>query len=88
MTSADARARGRDRFDRRAWADAFAQLSAADREAPLEPEDLERLAMAAYLLGRDEDSADALGACASGAPAPGRCARAPRAARSGWPSAC
>ncbi len=58
MTSAGARARGRDRFDGRAWADAFAELSAADREAPLDPEDLERLAMAAYLLGRDDDSVE------------------------------
>jgi DNA-binding NarL/FixJ family response regulator len=53
---ADALARGRQSFDRRAWADAFAALSAADREAPLEPDDLERLATAAYLLGKDEDS--------------------------------
>lgn len=43
---------------RRAWAEAYAQLSAADREAPLEVEDLERLAAAAYLNGRDEDSAE------------------------------
>ena len=52
------RARGRESFDRRQWADAFAELSAADREAGLEPEDLERLATAAYLLGRDEDSVE------------------------------
>ena len=58
MTSAEARARGREWFDRRAWADAVAELSAADREAPLEPEDLERLATAAYLIGRDEDSVE------------------------------
>jgi DNA-binding CsgD family transcriptional regulator len=58
VTSAEARAHGRECFDRRAWADAFAELSAADREAPLEPEDLERLAMAAYLLGRDDDSVE------------------------------
>jgi hypothetical protein len=32
------------------------QLSAADRETPLAPEDLERLATAAYLVGRDADS--------------------------------
>ena len=56
MTRAEARAHGRECFDRRAWADAFAELSAADAEAPLEPEDLERVATAAYLLGRDEDS--------------------------------
>lgn len=58
MTSAEARERGREWFDRRAWADAVAELSAADREAPLEPEDLERLATAAYLIGRDEDSVE------------------------------
>ena len=54
MTTAQALARGRECFARRAWADAFAELSAADREARLEPEDLERLATAAYLIGSDE----------------------------------
>jgi DNA-binding CsgD family transcriptional regulator len=33
-------------------------MSAADRHHPLEPEDLERLATAAYLTGRNDDSAD------------------------------
>lgn len=42
-----------------AWADAFAQLSTADRAATLEADDLERLAIAAYLAGRDADSEDA-----------------------------
>ncbi len=50
--------RGRESFARQAWADAFAQLAAADREAPLQPEDLERFATAAYLVGRDVDCAD------------------------------
>lgn len=50
--------RGRESFRRRAWADARAQLSAADREAELEVADLERLAVAAYLVGRDEESVD------------------------------
>jgi hypothetical protein len=59
MTAADALARGRESFGRRAWADAFAQLSAADRESALEAEDLERLATAAFLIGRDDDGADA-----------------------------
>ena len=58
MTAAESLARGRESFGRRAWADAFAGLSAADRETRLEPEDLERLATAAYLLGRDDDSAE------------------------------
>ena len=52
----EARARGRECFGRRAWGDAFAELSAADQGAPLDPPDIERLAMAAYLVGRDEDS--------------------------------
>jgi ATP/maltotriose-dependent transcriptional regulator MalT len=55
-TAAEALARGRECFDRRAWSDAFAELSAADRDAPLEPEDLGRLATAAYLTGSDEVS--------------------------------
>jgi DNA-binding CsgD family transcriptional regulator len=56
MTTADTLDRGRESFERGAWADAFVQLSAADRETPLGPEDLERLATAAYLVGRDADS--------------------------------
>jgi DNA-binding NarL/FixJ family response regulator len=59
MTAADTLDRGRESFGRRAWADAFAQLSAADRESPLTAEDLERLATAAYLVGRDDEGADA-----------------------------
>jgi DNA-binding CsgD family transcriptional regulator len=51
-----ARDGGRASFGRQAWGDAYAQLSAADREAPLGLDDLERLAMAAYLVGRDEES--------------------------------
>jgi DNA-binding NarL/FixJ family response regulator len=51
--------RGRAAFDRRAWGDAFALLAAADRESALAPDDLERLAIAAHLVGRDSQSADA-----------------------------
>ena len=46
-------------FDRRAWEQAWSVLSAADASAPLEREHLERLAAAALLTGRDEDSDDA-----------------------------
>ncbi len=60
MTTADALDRGRGAFGLRAWADAYSGLSAADHEAPLSPEDLERLGLAAYLAGRDDDSADIL----------------------------
>jgi len=49
---------GRNAYARQAWGDAFAKLSAADKESPLEAEDLERLAFAADLLGRYEDTAD------------------------------
>jgi DNA-binding CsgD family transcriptional regulator len=56
--TAEALERARECFERRAWGDAFDGLSAADSEAPLEPEDLERLATAAYLIGRDEESVD------------------------------
>ena len=59
MTAAEALDRGRGSFGRHAWADAYAELSAADHEAPLEVTDLERLAMAAYLVGRDDDGDDA-----------------------------
>jgi DNA-binding NarL/FixJ family response regulator len=55
LTTAETLERGRESFERRTWADAFGQLSAADRETPLAPEDLERLAVAAYLVGRDAD---------------------------------
>jgi len=58
MTAADPPDQGREAFARQAWTDACAQLSAADRESPLEPEDLQRLATAAYLIGRDAESAD------------------------------
>ncbi len=47
---------GASAFDRRTWADAFAQLSAADRTTSLEPDQLERLAAAAYLVGKDDES--------------------------------
>ena len=46
---------GRSSYDRCCWSDAFDALSQADRISPLEADDLERLATAAYLLGRDDD---------------------------------
>lgn len=53
MTIHDALERGRGCFESRAWGDAFAELSAADRGSALEAADLEQLAVAAYLTGRD-----------------------------------
>ena len=59
MRVTDLLQRGRESFHLQAWGDAYAQLSAADDEVSLEPEDLERLAVAAHLVGRDEESAGA-----------------------------
>ena len=60
MTTADTLDRGRASLERQAWADAFDKLSAADRETPLAPEDLELLAKAAYLVGRDAERDEVL----------------------------
>jgi hypothetical protein len=58
MATSDAVDRARESYRRQAWADAYARLADVDQASPLEPEDLERLATAAYLLGKDDDSAD------------------------------
>lgn len=59
MQTIEALDRGRDAFDRHAWAEARRELGLADGSSPLAPEDLERLATAAYLTGRDQESAEA-----------------------------
>jgi len=51
---------GRESYRRRAWADAYHSLSLADRVAPIGVEDLELLAVAAYLSGRELDFHSAL----------------------------
>jgi DNA-binding CsgD family transcriptional regulator len=43
-------------FDRQAWRAAYEGLSAAAADEPLEPQDLERLASAAFLIGRSGES--------------------------------
>ena len=53
--STDVLQRGRELIRQRAWRDAFDALSAADVEASLSAEDLERLATAAYLIGKDAE---------------------------------
>jgi DNA-binding CsgD family transcriptional regulator len=52
--------RARKSYQQRAWSDAYQAFLNADREAALEAEDVELLAMAAYLTGRDEDYLGAL----------------------------
>ena len=52
----DALELGRDAYTSMAWREAFTHLAAADAEAALDPDDLEGLATAAYLMGRDADA--------------------------------
>lgn len=56
--TARVRDRGRAAYGRRDWVEAFDLLGSADRAAPLEPADLQLLADAAYLTGRDETGDD------------------------------
>jgi len=43
-------------FAQRSWGDAYAQFVTADAAAPLDLDDLEKLALTAYLTGHDEES--------------------------------
>jgi DNA-binding CsgD family transcriptional regulator len=52
--------RGRQFFAQAGWADAYAALMAADLLTRLAAKDLELLARAAYMLGRDDDYVSAL----------------------------
>ena len=47
---------GREAFDNRRWNLAHERLGAADARSPLEPVDLDRLATAAYLVGREDEA--------------------------------
>jgi tetratricopeptide (TPR) repeat protein len=60
MATASALDLGRQSYDRRAWKTAFECLSAADREAPLDPVDLERMGISAHLIGRHAESLEIL----------------------------
>ena len=46
-------------FERGEWSEAYAQLAALDGRVPLEPDDLDQLATAAYLIGEDAASDEA-----------------------------
>ena len=52
---------GRESFERKRWTEAYTRLSEAERAASLDPDDLERLATAAYLIGKDAESTAAWG---------------------------
>ena len=72
---------GGEAFRRQAWRAAYVQLSAADGDAGLGVDDLERLATAAYLIGRN-DCADVWARAYQLCLAHGETARASRCA--GW----
>jgi DNA-binding CsgD family transcriptional regulator len=72
--------RGRDAYRGRAWTDAHAILSRMDQERRLGAEDLERLAMAAYLTNQNEDCLATLERCHSAYRNLGEHTRAVRAA--------
>jgi ATP/maltotriose-dependent transcriptional regulator MalT len=72
--------RGRESYAERAWNRAYRYLSAADRELPLAPSDLESLATSAYMLGRDDEYVDALGRAHDGHVVAGDVPRAVRCA--------
>ena len=52
---------GREFYADRAWTDAFAALAGADRKAAMPADDLELLATAAYMIGREDEYFSALG---------------------------
>jgi DNA-binding CsgD family transcriptional regulator len=56
MTIVPSLERARKSLERGCWAESYRLFEAADREVPLEPKDLERLATAAYLMGREDES--------------------------------
>lgn len=80
MTRAEALERGREASRGQAWGAAYEQLSAADREGPLEPADLEALAAAAHLVGKHADCAELLTRAHQGFLSAGEAAAAARCA--------
>jgi len=48
--------RAREAHARRSWLEAYEAFTRADAEEPIGPEDLERCALAALMLGRDDDA--------------------------------
>src|SRR6188472_3718086 len=56
MTDGQALRRARQSFERGAWGESCRLFEESDQEAPLDPDDLERLATAAYLVGREAES--------------------------------
>ena len=51
---------GRAAIRKQAWATVYSELSEADRQAPLAPEDLQFLSIAAHLTGKDREASEIL----------------------------
>lgn len=60
MNAPTALDRGRAAYQEHRWSEAIAEFGRAERETTIAPEDLERLATAAFLVGQAEDGVDAL----------------------------
>lgn len=56
MTTTGVLEQARASFAQRSWRDAYQRFATADAATPLDLDDLERLALAAYLSGREEES--------------------------------
>jgi DNA-binding CsgD family transcriptional regulator len=67
-------------YEQCAWSTAYEAFWRADQKAPLAAEDLERLAMAAYLVGRDQDYLNVLERAYHAYREHGECRRAVRCA--------
>jgi len=58
MVEVDGLRHARASFDRQSWRQAYGLFSAADREEPLGPDDLDRLATCALMIGNESESVD------------------------------
>ncbi len=72
--------RGCEALQREEWLTAFEQLSAAEAESSLEPQDLQSLSTAAYLLGKETEATEYLSRAHQAFLAEGQIARAARCA--------
>ncbi|MDZ5698736.1 helix-turn-helix transcriptional regulator [Chelativorans sp. M5D2P16] len=78
--AADQLVLGREAYEERAWDDAYRFLARVDEATSLAVDDLERLAMSAYLTGRDDEYLRALERTHHAYLDAGRCQRAARCA--------
>jgi DNA-binding CsgD family transcriptional regulator len=82
FAGAPALPRAREAVRRQAWSLALAEFTEADRQASLDPGDLELLSVAAHLTGKDAESGEALARAHQGYLGRGEIRRAARCA--GW----